>query len=220
MVINNNLKNKAQITLFKIITNSNKSSKKVKKEYFSRFMFVISLQYLHEKEKFLSEVFIKNKKVIKIDLKSLKTKTGKSQEIELRDINTEYEIARKKVSENIKKKKKYLNVINLLNERLEKEIERIYKHYIDQSTEKDFELENAKKKLKQLKSQLNNAREHKERINLKRNIKFKEEQIKNLKDNEYKTRLKNERQFFVEDEKNKYGLNVNIELFNISIFYY
>jgi len=218
------LNEKGQTTLFKIVGNSNKlnkkTTKKIKKEHFSRFTFLVSLQYLNEKEKFLSEVFIKNNKVIKIDLKSFKTTTGKSKEIEIDNIDTEYEIAKKNIRKKIKKKKKYFNAINLLNEKLEKEIERIYKHYMDQSTEKDFELENAKKRLSQLKSQLNHSREHKEIINLRKNIKFKEEQIKSLKEDEYKKRLENERQFFVEDEKNKYSLNIKIELFNISIFYH
>ncbi len=220
MIVNKDLKNKGQATIFKIVANSKKPGKKVKEGYFSRFMFLVSLQYLNEKEKFLSEVFVKNNKAVNISLKSFKTITGKSKEIEPEDIDEEYEVAKKKVRENLKKKKEYSHALSLLKERLEREIERVYKHYIDQSTEKDFELENAKKRLRQLKSQLNHAREHKEILGLRRNIKFKEEQIKILKEKEYKTRLESEKQFFVEDEKNKYGLNVNIELFNLSIFYY
>lgn len=213
----NKLNGRGQTTLFRIISDSNKN---IKKEHFYRFMFLVSLQYLNEKEEFLSEVFIKGNKMFNINLDSLTIKSGKGKEASADDIEQAYCIAKERIFSNIKKKREYKNAINSLNKRLGREVERLYKHYIDQSTEKDFELENAKKRLRQLKSKLNHSRERKEILNLRKNIKFKEEQIKILKEKEYQIRMKAEREFFINDEKNKYALNVKINLFNVSVFYY
>jgi len=110
----NNIENTGQTTLFKINTKTNKN------ECFFRFKFIISLQYLNEKEEFLTDIFIKNNKVANMRINSLKIKPGKVKEVKLGSVDEAYEIAKNKVRETLKKKREYVRAINFLNKKLKR----------------------------------------------------------------------------------------------------
>jgi len=189
-------------------------------DHFYKFTFVVTFQYFNEKEDLLHEVCTKDGKIFDFHANRLKIVPEEKKEGKFEDVDKQYKIARAAAFEKVRQKKEYAYALKSLNKKFEREIERIHKHYVDQLSEKDYELDTAKMKLEQLKSKLGHMRDRKEIKNLQKNIAFKEEQVKGLKNVEYRKRLEEERQFFIDDEKNKFALNIHLELFNVSVFYY
>jgi len=179
-------------------------NKKEEPIYFLRFSFNSILQYLNEKEQLTNDIFVSSGKVIDFDMTKYKIIEGKNREIDVQNIKESYALAREKLKEKISGKIEEIGKI--LDDKLQKERERIEEHYGNVEKEMRVELE---KNEKELKKPANKFREERALENVKR-----------LKGELDKEHLEKEKQFFINDEIRKHSLNLSNKLINTSIIYY
>lgn len=106
---------------------------KKKNNFFFRFTFHTTFQYLNQKEKMINQVHVYDNKIVGGDLSNYNITEGNSKDVILPDIKEPYNIAKEKVRELIKPKSILLS--NELQEKLEKEIDRIESHFKKENEE-------------------------------------------------------------------------------------
>lgn len=180
------------------------------------FSFISTYQYLNDKKQSINKILIKNGKVVG-DLSKIKATKGDSAEIPNLDASGQYNIAKKKLEEYIKKDIKSIKVI--LKKKLEKELMRVRGHYSKQIKEKDEEVETCENKIKMLQSKLRHTSYERDRNIIARMIRESTERLEMLKKRSYKERLKEEEVFHVKDEIEKHALTIKNSLINLTVYY-
>ncbi len=182
------------------------------------FLFLSTNQYLNDKKQSINKVLIKDKKVLDLDSTKFKTKMGKIEDIQVLDPLESYQIAKKRLDEEVSKKTKSIKTI--LKEKLEKELFRVKDHYFKQIKEKDEEVETCANKIKNLQSKLRHTTYDRDINILQRMIRESKERLEMLKKKSYRERLHTEETFHINDEVEKHVLSIKNVLMNITIFYY
>ncbi len=222
--ISNYLENSGQTTLLKInfekegkeeikkrinLPNSQitKFSPKKKFNFFFRFTFHTTYQYLNESEKVINDIFIYNGEVIEGDLTNYSIEEGSKEEIKVPDMKEPYFIAKDELKKVILPKTE--QVARDLNLRLEKETRRINDHFLQETKEINENLEKAKEKLHEYEL-VGNAEKIYKQIEI----------IRNLKQKTNFGELENDKERATQLEKQKHLLNINNKLFNTTLIYY
>jgi len=164
---------------------------KKKNNFFFRFTFNTSFQYLNEKEKMTNDIYLYENKIIDGDLASYIITEGNKRDVIMPDIKEPYNIAKEKVKELIQPKITLL--AKNLSEKLSKEIERINRHFIQETQELK---NNLKKSTKKTEKEINEELEKK--IN----------------------EFEKDKERAINIEKQKHSLNLNTKLFNTTLIYY
>ncbi len=221
--MNDYIKNKGQTTILKIDFSKNIENLKIpivlkegeiysqeKKEimdYINRFTFATDFQYLNDKEQVLNDIYVKGDDILDIDLNGLRLMDGDPKEINYKDVNSSYTLAKNSIKHKLKPSIEKLS--KTLSEKLDKELERINNHYGRQDEE-------INEKLKKLENQMVEATKESDSKKLERI----ENEIKQLKEKLMDKVKEMEKNFFIQDEINKHSLNLSTKLVNSTILYY
>jgi len=179
---------------------------KKKNNIFFRFTFHSSFQYLNEREKVISEIYIHDGKVIDGNLNDYNIVEGKKSEIKIPDMKEPYFIAKEKLKDVLKGKTDEISKI--LNEKLNNEIKRIEKHFEKEDSEIHVNLKKAVQKLNKLINELDYEKVEKQKLVLHK-LKLSLNPEERLNDKERTVQI----------EKTKHGLNINNKLFNTTLIY-
>jgi hypothetical protein len=220
LAIRDYLENKGQTSLVKIQEIPVKSilSKLKGERRFYEFSFISTYQYLNDKKQTLNKFFVKDGKILDVDISKFKTQRGNKEDILNFDPSEDYQIAKKKLHEIITNDIKPIK--NILKKKLEKELTRIKGHYAKQIKEKDDEVESCANKIRLLQSKLRHTSYERDRNIIMRMIRESNERLEMLKKRSYKERLKVEEEFHIKDEVEKHALAIKNNLINITVYYY
>lgn len=193
-------------------------SEKINNEYIIRFIFLTNFQYLNENEQITTSIYIKDKNILEdFSIEDYNVSEGKKEELNIKEVKEEYEIAKNKLKETINEKTK--EIIEKLNFSLESAMNRIKSHYIHQMNEFDSEIKRNEDNVKLLKDRIYKGIE-KDVASCEEKIKRLEMQIEKLKNSEDRQRIEREKDMYIGDEKSRHSLNLNNKLINTSIIYY
>lgn len=188
-----------------------KVEKKISYDFIVRFNFLSVFLYLNDKEQSINTIDIYRNEAIKFNLEKYKSSEGKKEDIEVKDIKEFYSKAREKLKN---ENSQYIEEISLfLEKKLDKEIERIKKHYSNEESEKNIQIARNEEQLKALE----NSEKFPSDI-VKSKIEKLKESIENIKKNF--TNKEKEEEFLIADEERKHSLNVSTKLMNTSIIYF
>jgi len=219
------LENKGQTSLLelKIDPKKIKLDKKLKllntgSNLLYEFSFMSNYQYLNNKKQSINKILIKDGKIIDIDISKIKTQRGDQKDVIINNSTEQYELAKNKLEETIKKEIKPIK--ENLKIKLNKELLRVKDHYSKRIREKDEELENCANKIKMLESKRKHTSYERDRNILARLIRESIERLDMLKKKGYRERLKIEEDFQIKDEVEKHALSIKNNLMNVTIYYY
>jgi hypothetical protein len=229
------LQNKGQATLLKIdpavdakseiekrfrLKNSsiNSISKKEAYDWLARFTFLTTIQYLNEKEQFMNPLYVKDNLIIDFNLENYKTLEGKKEELNIDDLKFYYSLAKERLKTILEPK--ISKISSVMDIKLEKEIQRVKQHYLNQIAEDKQNLEKSVRQIKELEYNLSKNHSVEEAESFKIRIKKLKESIDALKNEKRKEDLKREEDFFIKDETNKHSLAIDNKLMNTTIIYY
>jgi hypothetical protein len=188
-----------------------------KNNVFVRFTFLTSFQYLNEREQVMTSVYVRDGKIIEMDLSEFQTSGGNKRDIKIENVDEEYALAKGKLKEILEPK--IQEVGNNLNSVLEKEIERVKIHYGKQTSEVMTGLNRFEERIRELEERRGQVGGM-ELIEVEAKIKKLREEIVNLKERTEFDKLKKEEEFFIENEIKKHGLSIKNKLLNTTIVYY
>ncbi len=220
LAIRDYLENKGQTSLVKLQAIPGKSTlSKIKGEkLFYEFSFMSTYQYLNDKKQSLNRFFVKDGKILEIDVSKFKTQKGNKDEIQTLNSEEYYQLAKKKLGERISSDIKPIKKI--LKQKLERELTRVKSHYNKQIKEKDDEVESCANKIKLLQSKLRHTSYERDRNIIMRMIRESNERLEMLKKRSYKERLKVEEEFHIKDEVEKHALTIKNTLINVTAYYF
>ncbi len=178
--------------------------KTAKNEFIFKFSFSTNYRYLNEKESVVNSIFVKENKIINLDEK-FKLVEGSKGEINERNIEKEYLLAKEKLKEINREKIKELG--EKLNALLTQEITRIDLHY--------------ENNLREFREQETSLLKQAETSKLdKEKLKKIEKNLVNLREGENVKKIQDEQKALIQSEIKKHGLKIDNKLINTSIIYY
>ena len=190
-------------------------AKKHNFDFLTRFTIQTTFQYMNDKEQLMNSIFVNKENVVDFDLKKYKVIEGVKREISVGDLKKEYVIA--KVSLKKLLEKKISEIGGTLSRNLEKESNRIGKHFEHQIKEIDDSIERFEKQIIEAGKQIEKERDV-ESARLK--IARAQENLEKLKREGMREKLEKEKEFFINDEVRKHSLDINNDLINTTIIYY
>jgi hypothetical protein len=222
--ISSYLENSGQITLLKIKFENageedikkriNTPNCRIKKflpkkrfNFFFRFTFHTTYQYLNESEKVINDIHIYNGEPIEGDLSHYYLEEGTKEEIKVPDMKESYFISKDELKKVILPKTE--QVARDLNLRLEKEIRRIEEHFMQEEKETKEKIEKATDRLHEFEL-IGDAEKIYKQIDL----------IRSLKQKTNFEELELDKSRAIQLEKQKHMLNINNKLFNTTLIYY
>jgi len=234
-VMANYLSNKAENTLLKMDFNIDPKTellkyfnfnnfdlgnidKNYKNDYIYRFTFITNIQYLNEREQIINTIYVHDKSIVtNFKIEDYKTEDGKKSEVSFDLLKDQYHIAK----EHLKSitSGKISEVTDLLNDSLDKEINRVVQHYSSLSKEIENEIEKNENSISELFEKFKRVNVEEKKIFEDRINKLKIANEKLMKSEE-KEKLEKEKEFFITDEKHKHALSINNSLINTTIIYY
>ena len=235
-IINDYMDNKAETTLLKInfepnLKNEIQSkfllrnckisslSKKEEMEFFIRFTFLTTIQYLNEKEQITTSIYLSNNKIINLNDSSFNLIDGKKRDISKilnieEQIESNYDIAKGKVQKI--SKPDIQKITDSLNEKLNKEIDRINKHLNKEISEIEKRLDKHQEKIRKLQTKYEKTGD-KSILEKRNKIEEKVFEIHNSTDLK---KLKKDQELLIQNEIRKHGINIKNKIINTSIIYY
>jgi len=174
---------------------------------FFRFTFSTTFQYLNEKEKIINDIYVKDNKIINGNLKGYPLIEGKKSEIKIPDPKEAYEVAKERLKDIIEARTQMVS--EELNERLEKEIERVEVHFRAESKELGDNLRKNSVRLEQAKAQEDFDK-----------IQRIGKTLQELKQQSNNQEFEKEKQRAIQLEIQRHMLNINNKLFNTTLIYY
>ena len=185
--------------------------------FFARFSFVTSFNYLNESERLLSEIYVHEGKVVEGDLDGYKTVDGERLVVDKEKVKKGYDVARGFLGELVKEKQEVLGEV--LKKRIDVEVKRIEQHYDRQLGELGGDLNLKLTKMKELENDLKFADVDKVEILNKRLERVRRELVK-VGDDDAVKRILKEREFTIRDAMQKFSLNIDRKLVNTTVIYY
>jgi hypothetical protein len=195
------------------------SSVSVSEKYvgFIRFTFVTTLQYLNKREQLTNEFFVSDGKIVDFDIKKYKLTEGKSEDIHIKNVKNEYELAKEAVKKAIQKK--IISTSEDMKIKLEKEVLRIKAHYANRTKEMDDDFLKVKNQIASAENEYSKAKDN-SKAKIKQKIEKLRAELPKLENKELREKIISEEKFFINDEIHKHSLSVDTKLFNTSIIYY
>lgn len=187
---------------------------KKKKKGFFRFTFMTSFQYQNSKKSLTTEIFVRNNEIFNFNSKKYLFIEGKKRDLEIEGIEEAYNLSKLNLREVLNPKIETLK--RSLGRRLEKDLERVRKHYVQQRDELESALNKNKEKLAELKQKQETENSEAiaqkiERLNVLISKSDVSEEIE---------KINKEEQFVIQDEVQKHNLNIKNKLINTSFIYY
>lgn len=199
-------------------------SRGYRNNFFSRFSFVSTFNYLNESEKVLSEIYIHGGKVVEGDLSGYTVLDGKDSDlgnrytdVDKERVKEEYKVAKEKVVELVSSRQKRIGEI--LKKKVEAEIARISKHYDEALRELGGDLNGRLEKIREVEILLRSCNVSKRPLLRKRLGKLRAGLIK-VGDDESVKKVLEEREMTIKDILHKFSLNVDRKLVNTTVIYY
>ncbi|MBI2629877.1 hypothetical protein HYW76_02135 [Candidatus Pacearchaeota archaeon] len=228
------LDNKGQTTLLKLEINVNpieiikkklslkgcsinNISKKVENKTIIRFTFSSVFQYLNEKEQIINEIYTDDSGIINFNINKYSIIEGDKEEVSIKDIKEYHAKAKEQLKKNLVQNTEEIS--HLLEKKLDREKERIGKHFSNQIKEIDEEINKNSERIRILEEQKKKAAEKDIPI-IEEKISGIKEAIKAIQKDNLKEKIKKEEEFLLNDEIRKHSLNINNKLVNTSIIYY
>jgi|APSaa5957512576_1039674.scaffolds.fasta_scaffold07654_6 hypothetical protein len=178
-----------------------------KNSIFFRFTFHTVFQYLNEREKIINEIYTSEDKIIDGDLKGYPVVEGSKSDIKIPDPKEAYSVAKGRLKNIIETRTQMIS--EELNQRLEKEIDRVETHFRAENREDEENLRRNLVRLEQAKAQ-----EDFEKIQRQGKL------IQELKAKINPEDASNEKQRAIQLEMQRHMLNINNKLFNTTLIYY
>jgi hypothetical protein len=179
-------------------------STQTKNDFIFKFSFSTSFQYLNERENIITNLYVRNGKLVEFD-ESVSLTEGNKKEIGEINLENEYVFVKEKLKEFTAPKISELSA--KLNLRLKEEISRIKNHYENNLKEFTEQEEGIKK-------QINANKDNSEKI------KKLEKTLQTLRESKNVEKLKEEEKILIKNETKKHGLSVNSKLINTAIIYF
>lgn len=180
---------------------------KKRHNFFFRFTFHTTFQYINENEKSINDIYVFEGKIIDGDLSSYPVLEGNKDEIKVPDMKEAYFIAKDELKKRIESKTE--EIAQELNSRLDVEKDRIESHFLQELKEHKENLEKSTKKLIEI------GREgDMEKISKQKKL------IESLREKTNVMEFERDKLRAIQLEKQKHMLNVNNKLFNTTLIYY
>ena len=193
-------------------------TKKHKNNFFSRFSFLTTFQYLNKKEQILNEIYVHEKTVVEGNLEGYKVIEGEKK-IENKDfLKEDYGLAKLKLQELTTKKTEEIS--QSLQISLDKETKNIEKHYETILGELGGDLNKQLKRINELELTLRTTEDKIEKHELKSKIDRLRKSLLKLADDETQTRVLKEKEFSINNAKQKNSLDISNKLINTTLIYY
>ncbi len=192
-------------------------TKGYKNNFFSRFSFVTSFNYLNESNRVLSEIYIHEGGVVEGDLSGYCVVDGDKLEVDSNRVKLDYEIARVRCIKLVEDKQKEIG--DVLKEKVEMEIARIREHYDKQLKELGGDLNGKLEKIRDVEVGLRTC-DDEERDSLRKKLERLRVGIVKNGDDEVVDKVLREREMTIGDAMQKFSLNVNRKLVNTTVIYY
>ena len=172
---------------------------------------------MNESEKLLNEVYIYKGKVVEGDLSGYSIVEGEGVNIDNESVRRDYLIAKERILELASEKQAELG--GILKEKVEKEIERIKKHYNKALGECSGDLNEKLKHIREIELRLRSCEDNKKDELRKKLVRLRDKLVK-IGDDEVVERILKERDLTIRDVMHKYSLNVDRKLMNTTVIYY
>ncbi len=192
-------------------------TKGYKNNFFSRFSFVTSFNYLNESERLLSEIYVHGAKIVEGDLSGYTVVDGEALGVNNEHIKRDYSVAKERSIELSKNKQG--EVSGILKDKVEAEIDRIRDHYDKQLKERGCDLNGKLEKIREVELELRSCSSEEKGVLRKRLDRLRDGIVK-AGDDEAVTKVLKEREMTVKDAMHKYSLNVERKLVNTTVIYY
>ena len=185
-----------------------KDLSKIKKHnFFFRFTFHTSLQYLNEKEKIINNIFVHDGKVTNGDLSDYPVVEGKKSEVTIPDMKEPYFLAKEELKKLVDPEIQKIAVE--LEKKLEKENERINSHFSNTTNEHQEKLDRSKNRLVGLMHENDSEK-----------IERQEKLVNSIREKMSLESSEGDKTRELTIEKQRHALNVNNKLFNTTLIYY
>jgi len=183
--------------------------------FFSRFSFVTSFNYLNESDRIVSEIYVHNGKVVEGDLSGYTVVEGEDLKVDSEVIKRDYAVTKEKVLELVAEKQK--EVAGILKEKVDSEVSRIKGHYDIQLKELGGDLNQKLEKIRELELELRTVEDksvlHEKLSRLRKGL------VK-AGDDDVVRRILKEREMTIQDVMQKFSLNIDRKLVNTTVIYY
>jgi len=191
--------------------------KSCRNNFFSRFSFVTSFNYLNESERVVNEIYVHNGEIVSGDLSGYRVIDGEQLEVDSEKVKRDYAVARERVGEILREKAEEVGVG--LKEKVDVEVERIRRHYDEQLKELGGDLNGTLDNIKKLELEIRTCEEGEVERLTGRLERLRKGLVK-VGDDEARDRILKEREFTVRDAMQKFSLNVDRKLVNTTVIYY
>ncbi len=191
--------------------------KKHKNNFFSRFTFMTTFNYMNEAEQVVNEIYVHDGKIVSGNLAGYRILEGRREDAMSSHIEKDYKIAKEKLKGLLDEKTQEIG--NSLGEKAEKEVARVRGHYENLLKELGGELSETIKKIDETEIALQSA-EEKDVENLKARVgRLRKELVKIGKDDS-RDKILREQKFTINDVMQKHSLNIDNKLANTTVIYY
>lgn len=193
-------------------------SKKHRNNFFSRFSFATTFNYLNESERLISEVYVYDGKCVSGDLNGYTVVDGEGAlRVDDKQIKRDFELAKKRAAELSFEKQEELS--RLLKEKVDEETQRIKGHYNKQLKELGGDLNERLEKIRKLELDIRSCEDAERDVLMKRLERFRSGLVK-AGDDEVARRVLKERDMTIRDAMHKLSLNIDRKLINTTVIYY
>ena len=191
--------------------------KSCRNSFFSRFSFVTSFNYLNESERVASEVYVHEGAIVEGNLGGYKVVDGDVLKVDSEKVKEDYEIARRRSVELDSEKRD--EIAGVLKGRVEDEIARIREYYDIQLKEFGGDLNERLERVRAVELELRSCAEDESDVLRKRLERLRGSLVKAGSD-EIVGRVLKEREMTIQDVMQKFSLNVDRKLLNMTVIYY
>ncbi len=192
-------------------------TKGYKNNFFSRFSFISSFNYLNESDRLLSEIYVHNGEVVDGDLNGYTVVDGEKLTVDSEKIKKDYGIAKIRAAELSKGKQEGLS--NILKEKVEAEVVRIKEHYDKQLGELGGDLNEKLGRIREMELELRSCSDE-DRAGVRKKLERLRGGLVKAGDDEIMERVLREREMTIGDVMQKFSLNVERKLVNTTVIYY
>ncbi len=191
--------------------------KRHKNNFFSRFTFITTFNYINKTERFVNEIYVHDGKIVNGNLNGYSVLEGRNGEASVHHLETDYCIARNALRDLLKSESGKLG--NVLEKKLEMEIKRIQKHYENLLGELGGDLSETIKKVRETELSLRTTDKSEAKLIRKKLDRLKKGLVK-IGDDDSRNRILKEQEFTIKDVMQKYSLNIDNKLVNTTVIYY
>ncbi|MCK4649847.1 hypothetical protein KAT36_01310 [Candidatus Pacearchaeota archaeon] len=191
--------------------------KKHKNNFFSRFTFMTTFQYLNESEQVVNEIYIHDGKIVEGDLSGYSVVEGKGAEVSSKHMEKSYDVAREALRGMLEGRTTEIG--EALGAKMEGEIGRIRGHYGNLMSELGGDLSGAIEKMREVELVLRMADGEEKKVLGARLDRLRKGLVK-IGDDDSRNKILKEQEFTIKDVMHKYSLNIDNKLVNMTVIYY